>query len=340
MTDKLIKFFKTLVLIQAAVLALVAGFRYLTPNLYATAYRAHNSSEPESFIITANTIDFIREDGSAVAVWSGNEEIDLMTVSSLADVKSFNVDVPSGTYKQFAIHFSNNYKVKGSVVVNGTTTYYTKAAHTGHGTGPAELETLNIAGQTISVQSHARDFNPRLKVGSGVSLSSVHILVDAAEFLTYYDGTGNAPSGMSGAGMCLPSYLPVAITFGAAAKKEVYTYTASGSTGEGRLTIIYDSNDVPVSASARPRYINNDGLGFMAWGRLMGGTGAVELEYVKKNANGSVWIKMYDQVAMAYLGETQNSDFKLFENFTRSSHSGTFVNKAGQTTAYTAVKIE
>jgi len=344
MTDKLLKFFKKLILIQIAVLALVAGFRYLTPNLYAAVYRAHNSEQPESFIITANTIDFVKEDGSQVTLWSGTEDIDLMTVNSLADVKSFNVDVPSGTYKQFAIHFSKNFKVKGSVTVNGTK-YYTKASHTGHATGPAELETLNQGAAMNDVQSYARDFNPRLRVGSGVSLSSVHILVDAAEYLSYYDGTGTAPNGTSGAGMYIWNYLPVAITFGTPAKKEVYEYGATGYTTEkGRLTIIYDSSDTPVSASARPSYTNNSGTGFNLSGWLMGGTGAVELEYVKKVDANTVWIKMYDTVAMAYLGQTDSSDYKLFATFQRTAvgalQNGTYTNKAGTVSGYSATRIE
>src|SRR3989339_712367 len=154
MTDKLIKFFKRLVLIQVALLALVAGFRYLTPNLYASVYNDQTFNCELSSFTKLMEITFVKEDNSQVNVWSGEEEIDLMTLTSLSDVRAFDVSVPSGTYRQFSIHFSNDYKVKGSVTIGGST-YYTKAAHTGFSTAPAELETLNIAGQTMDVQSFA-----------------------------------------------------------------------------------------------------------------------------------------------------------------------------------------
>ncbi|OGF45136.1 MAG: hypothetical protein A2231_02940 [Candidatus Firestonebacteria bacterium RIFOXYA2_FULL_40_8] len=344
MTDKLIKFFKRLVLIQVALLALVAGVRYLTPNLYASIYKAHSANKPESFIVKVISINFVKEDNSQVNVWSGTEEIDLMTLTSLSDVRAFNVSVPSGTYRQFSIHFSKDYKIKGSVTIGGST-YYTKAAHTGYSTAPAELETLNIAGQTMDVQSFARDFSPRLTVGSGVALSSVNILIDAEEFLTYWDGSNNGPSGISSAGMCLPSYLPVGIAFNGMPTKQVYRYSSTDGfcSGEGRLTILFDASGNPISGNARPRYINS-GDNFNLTGWLMGGTGAVELEYLKKNQDGSIWIKMYDTIAMAYLGQTQNSDYKMIESFqltaVGASQNGTWKNAAGTTRTFSATRIE
>lgn len=345
MTNKLLKFFKTLVFIQLAILALVAGFRYMTPNLYAAIYKAHSANKPESFIVKVISINFVKEDNSQVNVWSGTEEIDLMTLTSLSDVRAFNVSVPSGTYRQFSIHFSKDYKLKGSVTIGGST-YYTKAAHTGYSTAPSELETLNIAGQTMDVQSFARDFNPRLTIGSGVALSSVNILIDAEEFLTYWDGSGNAPSGVSATGMCLPSYLPVGIAFNGMPTKQVYSIESTDgfTNGKGRLTILFDANGNPISGNCRPRYINS-GDNFTLTGWLMGGTGAVELEFLKKNADGTIWIKMYETIAMAYMGQTQNSDYKLIENFPLTAVGGitntiTWKNAAGTTRTLKAERIE
>jgi len=147
--------------------------------------------------------------------------------------------------------------------------------------------------------------------------------------------------------MYLWNYLPVAITFGRPATKEVYEYYSTASpTEKARLTIIYDSDDNPVSGSARPSYLNDTGTnanGLTGW--LAGGTGAVEhLDYLTKVDATTLSIKMYDSLAMAYLGQVDTSDYKLFSDFKRTAvgvhNSSTFANRAGSTTAYTAIRIE
>lgn len=346
MKNKLLKIFKIVVVCELLILGVVAGIRYVQPNsANAEIFKAHNSNTVESFIIKVTSIGFVKEDGTEITVWQGNEEVDLTTVTSLADVRTFNVDIPAGTYKQFGIHMSKDYKVKGSVVVDGVT-YYTKTNHSNYTTGPAELEVINILGQTMDTQSFARDFIPPVQFGKGTTTSDIHILVDFSNFLTYYDGNsstsnGGVPPQATQAGMYLWNYLPVAITFGAPAKKEVYTYTTPGMTGEGQLTIVYDSNDNPVSALARPRYINNTGFNFQLYGWLIGGTGAVTREYVGKNADGTLWIRMYDNSKQAYLGETEDNMYTIFANFQRSSHSGSFTStgRNGNGT-YTATRTE
>jgi len=290
--DKVLKVLKIIFLFELLILVVIIGMKYITPAVYANIFRAHNSNAPESFIITVTSIGFVKEDGSQVEVWTGSEDVDLTTVSSLADVKTFAVDVPAGKYKQFAIHFKTVCKVKGSVTVNNVT-YYTKASHSGFATGPAELEELRVLGQDQSIQAFTRDFNPPAEFGKGTSLSEVHVLVDFSNFLTYYDGNGVAPNGVTSAGMYLWNYLPVSITFGKPAKKEIYIYSTQGVAGNGQLTIVYDSNDEPITALARPLYLNDSGTSFNFYGWLWGGFGSTPREYLKKNADGTIWLKMY-----------------------------------------------
>ncbi|MFH1074377.1 MAG: hypothetical protein V1752_04725, partial [Candidatus Firestonebacteria bacterium] len=129
--------------------------------------------------------------------------------------------------------------------------------------------------------------------------------------------------------------------------KQVYSYTSSTSSGEGRLTILFDSAGNPISGNARPRYITS-GVNFTTTGNLSGGTGAVELEYLKKvNAN-TIWIKMYSSIAMAYMGQTQeqiNYDCVLIENFPLTAVGVTtngiqWKNRAGTISTINATRIE
>ena len=338
MTDKLIKFFKTLVLIQISVLALIAGFRYLTPNLYANVYKAYESNAPTNFIITVQNIYMVKEDGTEVSLWAGSEEVDLtsLVVGSLANIKTFNLSIPAGNYTLFKMTISNKYKVKGNVPI-GSTTYHTKTAHSGWESGADELEELIIQGMTNSQQALTRGFDPVLKIGSSASAADIHVLVDFSYLLSFYDGSGTPPMppNQAAKGMYLLNYLPYAITFGAPAKKEVYDYTASGETGKARITILYDANDNPVRGLSRPIFINSTGYGFNATGWLFSGNFG-QTSNITKNADGTLKLVMLGApTSSGGYGDITMPSFKR-----ASDANGTFTSTRLNGGTYATTKVE
>lgn len=325
---------KVVIVVEITLLGALIGFKTGVPDAYASMFRAYESQAPESFIITVQDINMQKEGGEWIQLWSGSEEVDLTKVSALADVKTFAVNIPAGKYQQFKLTISNKYKVKGSVAVGGTT-YYTKTGHAGFQTGPAELEELTIGGMTNPQQALTRGFDPVLQIGAaGASASDMHVLVDFSNFLTYSNGQSPTPTSASQAGMYLLNYLPYAITFGQAAKKEVYDYTSAGQQGTGRLTVLYDAADQPVRGSMRKLFQSSTGNDFHLYGWLFGGNFGQD-SYISKNNDGTLNIRAR--------GDMQDStDSILFPSWQRATHTGSFTSTVSSVASgtYTATRVE
>ena len=302
----------------------------------APGFKAHNSNDPAELIMTVTEINLVREDGSYAVLWSGTQDVDLSKITSLAQVTAFNGDIPPGKYIKFKLYSkSSRFKVKGSVVKNGIT-YYTKTAHTGYTTGPAEYEEIKITGWGDGGFSLERDFSPSIELGRSNSISEAYVLVDTAYYLTYYDGVSSTsgdwhPYGAAGEGMYLATPFTYAITIGKPINKEVYEYTSDTSTGSGRLVILYDINDEPVGASVRPLYVNDLGAAFDLYGWLADEYGSpLKNEFLLKNLDGSLRLQM-----------KANSDAVIvFPNFQRSSHSGPYTKTPGGIGTYNAVRTQ
>ncbi|MEK6646179.1 MAG: hypothetical protein AABY84_05870 [Candidatus Firestonebacteria bacterium] len=339
MINKVKNIFKITILVECVVLAVLMGMKHFSPNIVdAIQWLAHNSSAPESFIVTVQNIELQKEDGTNVSVWSGSEDVDIAKVTSLADVTAFKGDIPPGKYKKFFLTISSKYKVKGSVVLNGTT-YYTKIAHTGYTIAPAELEEVGILGQNMPQQRIERVFDPVAQLGG--SISEAHILVDISNFLTYYDGNEqtsnefNFGSYKPTAGMYLWSYLPYALTIGKPAIKEIYEYTSSTTIGTGLLTIIYDSDNNPIDAMARPLYTNNSGTQFKLFPSE---AGVITGSNLQKNSDGTLRLQM--NPAPTDTSDTMGFGTIVMSNFQRISHTGSYTSTRQGNGTYTATRIQ
>jgi hypothetical protein len=343
MVNKAMKIFKVIILCELLILAGVFVIKhYDAKTADATYWLAHNSSAPTSFKVTVQNIYLTKVDGTQVNIWSGSEEVDLATVTSLGDVKAFKGDIPAGIYKKFSLTISSNYKVKGSVTLDGKT-YYTKASGTGFETGPAEEQAVRIMGQDKDQQAIERTFDPVLTLGTTTSISEIHVLVDTANFLTYYDGNETTSNGLNfgsykpTAGMYLWNYLPYGLVVGKPGKKEVYEYTSSHTqtTGTGLLTIVYDGDDNPIDALSRPLYTNSSGTSFKL---CASSAGVIFGSNLKKNADGTIRIQM--NPAPTDTDTSQGFGTIVLTNFQRASHSGAFTSDRQGTGTYTATKIQ
>jgi hypothetical protein len=287
-------------------------------------------------------------DGTQVTIWKGSQDVDLATTTSLLAVANFKGDIPAGVYKKFKLFCAESFpKVKGSISVSGTT-YYTKANHTNYTTGPAELEELKIVGWGAQYAIE-QTFSPPVQLGG--AFNNINVLVDLAYGLIYWDGNGENPIGSvngTTAGMYLP--LPAhAITFGAPAKKEVYEYDISttvfpSSPGRGRMTLLFNSDDKLVGASVKSLLLENvpsGGVYFKLYSSLADAYGSTPSpEAFQKNADGTYTIKMGKDIAT-----TNYSNYVVFSNFQRASHTGNFSykdNSTGETVTgtYTCTKIQ
>ena len=332
MLDKLLKVLRIVAVVECIVLAGLLLSKNLNPQ---SARAGHHSSDPESLIVTIESIEFTKEGGGDVTFFKGSEDVDIASGSvSLADIKSITGDLPPGKYKSFKAMSNKPFKVKGSVVVNGTT-YYTKASHTGHATPPAEYEELKTSGWDVQGgQIFWVEFDPPVEIGT--SVPDIHFLMDSSYFLTYYDGD-SATSGTSlistlSAGMHCMNYLPYAVIVGKGAKKEVYHLTTPSSTITSRLTIIYDNSDIPIAGGLRILYLNNTSSGSYLAGWLTEGM-AGKTSNLQKNANGTLNIRVREDAGTGYI---------VFSNFLRGSHSGSFTSTAGYIASgtYTATRIQ
>lgn len=333
MLDKMLKVLRIVAIAECIVLAGLLLVRNSDPQ---PARAAHQSSDAESLIVTIESIELQKEDETYVTFWKGSEDVDIASGTvSLSNIKSFSGDIPPGKYKSFKAMSNKPFKVKGTVVLNGKT-YYTKASHTGHANPPAEYEELKNLG--VQGQVFWTHFDPTVELGG--SISSVSLLMDISYFLTYYDGDsttsleGFGPDSSAPAGMYLRNYLPYAVIVGQGSKKEIYHLTTPSCTGTGRLTIIYDANDIPIAGSLRKLYIDNAGYGFDLTGWLTEGE-AGATSNLQKNANGTLRINVKEDGAGA-------TGHILFSNFLRSSHSGSFTSTAGYISSgsYTATRIQ
>lgn len=314
----------------------VANMKALSSLFASPVFKANHSSDPESFLVTLTSITLTKEDGSDVILWSGSEEIDVVSLTSLSQCKFFNGGVPAGKYKKITLRPKGKaFKVKGSVILNGTT-YYTKTSHSGFASAPAEYEELETMGDV----AYEINLSPAIEIKESAP-AEIYCLFDTGNYLTYYDGDSSTSLGGFGprqvsAGMYLKTYLPYAITVGKPVKKEVYYYTTQSWQGKGQLTIFYDGNDNPISGSARPLYVDNGSYDFRLYGWLTEAGGAGQTDSLKKNADGTLTIKLRED-------DPPYTGYVKFPNFQRASHTGSFVSDGwarGVSGTYTATKVE
>ncbi|MFH1074467.1 MAG: hypothetical protein V1752_05195 [Candidatus Firestonebacteria bacterium] len=332
MTDKILRIIITA---QCLILAVLLIGRYYEPKkVYAAVYKAHNSADPASLKLRITSISLTKEDGSQVTAWIGDEEVDFTNGAALTDIKTFSGNVPAGNYIQMSLYCGqHNPKVKGSVVLNGTTAYYTKASHTGYETGPAEEEEILPWGHGTGGFALQQNFYPAITIDS--SVSSIHVLVDSANYLLYYDGEPTTSSGYDPMGSLnyanaggkpamFLGELPFAFAIGNPGTKEVYTYTTSmaSSSGEGRLTLLFDGNDKLIGANAKSVLKDNTGIYFKPYGSLNSsyGSAGIGTDNWKDNGDGT-YTMMMECIGP---GAPTGAHRVTFPRFKRSTHSDTF----------------
>ena len=332
MTDKILR---TVIAVQCLILAVLLAGRYYEPKkAYAAVYKAHTSANPVSLKLRILSISLTTENGSQITAWNGDEEVDLTNGAALSDIKTFSGNVPAGKYTRMSLYCGQYYpKITGTVMLNGTTTYYTKAAHTGYTTGPAEEEEIRPWGVGTGGFALLQDFYPAITIDS--SVSSIHVLVDSANYLLYYDGVsatsgGYDPMGslnyanMGGHPAMFLGELPFAFAIGTPGTKEVYTYTTtmSSSSGEGRLTLLFDGSDKLIGANAKSVLKDNNGIFFKPYGTLNSSYGSAGIGDGNWKDNGDgTYTMMMETIGP---GAPTGAHRVTFPRFKRSTHSDTF----------------
>lgn len=338
MVKKLIKIFKVILICECAILLIIcinacSSKAPVSPDVQKSnspamkAYSTAASSEIESYVFTLTGVNLENVDGTNVQLWSGTQEVDLAKTTALSDVVKFNGDLTEGTYKSITLYGNSKLlKVKGFVTVGGVK-YYTKTAHTGYNAAPAEPEELAITGSGGDGFAMQQTFPTPVKLGGTVS--EVHLLIDLANHLSYYDGTGPSPkdTNTTTAGMYLLFPLTSSLVIGAPGKKEAYDITSvTGNTGSGRYVIIFDSADNIVGSVCKNAYKDNAGE--------TDGYGLYGDAAITKNADGSLKILLTGNFETAYT--------HTLPAFKRETHTGTFTSTETRypTGSYTATKVE
>jgi hypothetical protein len=304
-------------------------------NVSPSMNKAYGCGTTNEFIVTITEIILQPEGtGPEMIIWSGNEVIDLTQLTSLAAIKNFNANIPTGKYSGLRIK-SKTAQVTGTVTVSSIT-YYTKAAHTGFATGPAEREALSPDGATINASagifSLEQIFTPAITIGS--SVKDIYLLFDFSKYLVYYNG--NNDTDHTGAQMPASmhiGYLPFAFCLGAPGSREVYEYSVPGVDGYGRLTLMFDSTGKMVGGSCRPILENSKGKEFGLWGILgqlgIGGGS----DSLVANGNGTYTLTMNK------VGGTVT-----FSQFARSNHTGSYTYPTAmdmpKSGSYTCTRVE
>lgn len=320
---KIVKIY-CLLLVLALACMLVA--RQVSPApAFAAVYKAHNSAATiESFVIKIQSITVQYNSAMPQTIWSGSQEVDLASVSSLGSVLAFQGNVAPGKYNSISINCSAQPKVKGSVLV-GSTTYMTKTNHTNRTVGSSELEELNpydLGDEDIYVYRIGTFFSQSFTVTD--TQQEVNVNVDLDYKLVYFDGLGSAPdiTAMTTEGMYLRNPNAI-VTLGAPSIKEVYEYNIATCTNAGwanaekaRLVMLFDAAGNLLGGEGRNMLVDNGG-------QNMGNTGS-----------------FYDQLAANY-----TCDNGIDPNAFVDNGNGTYTlrmsigsNSGGQETTFTAFK--
>ncbi|OGF44437.1 MAG: hypothetical protein A2452_05990 [Candidatus Firestonebacteria bacterium RIFOXYC2_FULL_39_67] len=329
--NKAVKFIKIYCLLLALTLACMLVAKQVSPSpAFAAMYKAHNTAATiESFVVKIKSIWV--QNGSTImeTVWSGSQEVDLTSVSSLGSVMTFNGNVTPGPYNSISINCSAHPLVKGSVVVDGVT-YYTKTNHTNYTVGPAEPEDLMwnaVDGDPVAPYRLLTFFSQPFTVTN--TPQDVNVSIDLDYCLLYYDGVtgtsgGSSPdSAITTAGMHL-LYVPSIVTLGAPSTKEAYEYSINSNPIKGRLTMLFDGAGKLLGGGSRNMLVDNSGQNMGNYGSffdqyasdyLTANNGIDPNAYVD-NGNGTFTLTMRNGGASGGL-ETVFTDFK------RQTHTGT-----------------
>lgn len=340
MTDKILKVLRAVIVAQLLIVGVfyIAGKCNSEP-LFASTFKAHGANSPDNYIIPVTQISLQKEDGNFVTLWSGNQDVDLATLSGPSDFTSFNCNVPPGKYKRINIFCGPangvNIRVKGTVV-SGVTTYYTKASHTGHTTGPAEIEEFSSTALVEGYYALTQDYSPAIEIGGSSTVSDIVALVDISDSLIYYDGNGTDPLAKpwlpaKTAGMYLQG-CGYAVTLGIPGSKEIYDFDTGVSTDRGRLTIVYDGTGNVIGANAR-LVLTNSSFG----NNLLPTTAPAQCIFTD-NGNGTYNLL----IRFGSMGIFDDSNTLTLQNFSKATHSGTyskFFNNATTTGSYNCTRL-
>ena len=337
MWKKGIKYLTIVIICEILTIPIIMLVKHYEVPAYAMSYRAHDSAlTVDKFLIKIKKIrvSYGYTENQTI-IWEGaSQEVDIASVNSLSAALNIPGNVKAGKYTVMTVYLDGLPKVKGSVLV-GTTTYYTKTAHTNYNVGPAELEEIQPAG-LASDAAHSEIFVhtvfPYEFNGTNAN-GGIYMLVDLRNALSFYDGNGTNPfeAGASAQKMYVNKWNTI-ITLGSPAKKECYELKKVGGVNKSSLTLLFDSADKLISGASNNLYINSTGIDngnaneFMIVGGLGdqfnphyadGKTGtSIAPDAWALNADGTYTVKLKVGALGSFMTEI------ILDKFRRGSHSG------------------